>query len=227
MKNIKKRFFGYCRAICCYFYSLVQSLRGLPAMTPIEVKIIKDVLSSFKKEKIRILEWGGGRSTLYFAKYLRSLGIDFEWCSIENSKQWRDVVQEKLDKNNLGDKVKLFLFEFIPFWMKPGWDFGNPNPKGFGPQEKNEKDYISYPSSLGIKFDIIIVDARFRRRCLIEAQKILAPEGIVILHDAQKEHYHSPLNSYKFGKFFDSGYLYSHGVRSRNKIWIGSKEDHK
>ena len=72
------------------------------------------------------------------------------------------------------------------------------------------------------KFDIVIVDGRFRRRCLIEAKKILAPEGYVVLHDAHKKHYHSPLDSYKHGKFIETGFLYHETYREKVKLWIGN-----
>lgn len=221
LNKIKKAF---CFGIF-YIYSSYLSFRQLPGMTTKERKNIKKLLNTYKNKKVRILEWGSGYSTIYYSKYLNSLKIDFEWYGIENSRKWYDKVLGQLKKHKLTDKVHLYLFEFTPFWQKPNWDWDDPIHVGFDPHEDNEKKYISFPNTLGIKFDIIIVDARFRRRCLIEAQEMLAPKGFVILHDAQKTQYQSPLSLYKFGKCTDSGYLYYSGARTHTKMWIGSNDN--
>jgi hypothetical protein len=197
---------------------------GLPGMTTKEIDIFKNIINLYKNGKIKVLEWGCGLSTIYFSKYLKDAGMDFEWHGIDNSKEWHEKIQKKIIEDGLADSVFLCLFEFVPFWLKPGWDWNNPARSGFGPKEENELRYISYPASLGIKYDVIIVDARFRRRCLIEAQKLLAPGGFVILHDAQKPHYHSPLGSYRYSRFIDSGFLYHSGGRTGVKMWIGSND---
>ena len=193
-------------------------------MTSHELEVIKKLLKNYDNE-MRILEWGCGYSTIYFSKYLKSLKIDFEWYGIDNSSVWYEKILNKIKQLDLDNNVHLYLFEFLPFWQKPGWNWDNPDPKGFEPNDENEMKYISDPKTSGMKYDLIIVDARFRRRCLIEAQKMLAPNGFVILHDAQKEQYHSPLSLYKYGKFIESGYLYYKGDRTRVKMWIGSNDN--
>jgi hypothetical protein len=45
-------------------------------------------------------------------------------------------------------------------------------------------------------YDLIFVDGRRRRRCLRLAAHLLAPDGVVILHDAQREHYHEAFGLY-------------------------------
>jgi len=214
-------------------YSCCNCLLNLPGMTPKERRIIKDILKeSSKKNKINILEWGGGGSTIYYARYLKALDASFEWHSIENSAEWAGKVVRRLERYKLRDMAHIHLFEFTPFWQKPGWDWSDPRPEEFGLREEAERRYIIFPETLGLKFDVIIIDGRFRRRCLIEAQKFLAPSGCVILHDAQKTHYHSPLNSYKYGKFFESKYidvpyLHKSGDKKWCKMWIGSNEKKK
>ena len=205
-------------------YGKYRFWRGLPGMTGKEIDILKKILLAYGEKKLRVLEWGCGKSTIYYTKYLRSLEIDCEWYGIDNSREWFEWVRGRVDQAGLEERVHLYLFEFTPFWLKPEWDWNNPGVCGFGPKEENELDYIYFPKKLNLKFDLIIVDARFRRRCLIEAQKLLAPQGLVILHDAQKVHYHSPLTSYKYGQFVDSGYLYGDQNRIRAKMWIGSND---
>jgi hypothetical protein len=231
MKQNIKKIFWRMKTFLIHAYVDYRRFLGLPGMTDSEIEMFKKIFRSYLGKRMRILEWGCGRSTIFYAKYLRSLGISFEWYGIENSRKWYESIKGKTERNMLFDSIHLFLFEFVPFWMKSGWSWKNPALKDFGELEKNEKDYISFPESLGVKFDVIIVDARFRRRCLIASQKLLAPKGIVVLHDAQKEKYHSSLSLFKYGGFYDSGYLYDNeysyngAYHPRNQLWIGSNDD--
>jgi len=204
--------------------SAIHLFRRLPGMTPLERKKMKAIFSLYKGKHLRVLEWGCGSSTIYYAKYLRSLGIDFEWYAIDNSKEWHSEVSKKIKQSKLDDNVKLFLFEFVPFWLKSNWKWGIPSPKGFGPEQDNENKYINFPKTLEKNFDIIIVDGRFRRRCLIEAKDLLAPNGYIVLHDAHNKHYHSPLSLYKYGKFLDSEFIGRDGKKLAVKMWVGSNE---
>lgn len=223
MKKLLNFFKNGIAYIYNYYNYYRSSLRKFPGMTSSEIEVVKKLLSN--NDKIRILEWGCGYSTIYFARYLKSLGIDFEWYGIDNSNTWYEKVLEQLRKKNSTDDVHLFLFDFLPFWQKPNWNWDNSDYRGFEPHEDNEIKYITFPKKTGMEYDLIIVDGRFRRRCLIEAQQMLAQNGFVILHDAQKEHYHSPLSLYKFGKFIESGYLYYKGDRTHAKMWIGSNDN--
>lgn len=56
--------------------------------------------------------------------------------------------------------------------------------------------------------DLVIVDGRLRRRCLIEASRV---DGVVVLHDAQRAYYHCA-----FG-------LFAHQGRVGDMLWIGSQ----
>lgn len=49
-------------------------------------------------------------------------------------------------------------------------------------------EYATAPLTWGL-FDLIFVDGRNRVECLKTARKILAPNGVVILHDSQRERY--------------------------------------
>ncbi|MFA4905563.1 MAG: hypothetical protein WC645_03570 [Candidatus Margulisiibacteriota bacterium] len=51
-----------------------------------------------------------------------------EWYSIENMKKWHEMVCAKIKQYKLGHRVRAFFFEFIPFWLKPGWKWEESNP---------------------------------------------------------------------------------------------------
>jgi hypothetical protein len=111
--------------------------------------------------------------------------------------------------------------EFRPFWEKPGWGPVPPPCSQFAPCSDNEKNYVDYPRRLGKKFDVIIVDARFRRRCIQAAREALQTDGVVVLHDAHKKQYHDGLELYPYRRFIDSGTWYPLQDES-NQMWVGS-----
>ncbi len=204
----------------------IFSLLKLPAQTKKEQKIFNTIFDlALINRKLYVFEWGSGYSTLYYAHYLKNKGIDFEWHAIDNNRDWHEIVVKLVEKENFQSNIRLYLEEFKPFWEKPGWGPVPPQCGEFAPSSDKEKIYIYYPLQLGKKFDVIIVDARFRKRCIQVAQKALQTDGIVVLHDAQKRHYHEGLESYPKQRFFDSGRWYPL-QEEPNRIWIGSLINH-
>ena len=53
----------------------------------------------------------------------------------------------------------------------------------------------------------MVVDGRYRRRCLIAAKDVLADAGVLILHDAQRTHYHSSLSEFGQVEWLTTGYM--------------------
>lgn len=75
--------------------------------------------------------------------------------------------------------------------------------------------------STGKKFDFIFVDGRFRRRALKVAREAINPEGVVFLHDADREYYYSALKDFPYSAFLSGG-RYSPFEKNENLIWVGS-----
>ena len=200
----------------------INSILGLPAQTAKEIQIFKIILDHFNNDKkIKIFEWGSGFSATYYANYLRQKKVDFEWHTIDNNKTWHKKIKALVKKKNLESYIWLYLKEFKPFWEKPHWSPIPPACDGFSPKSENEKSYIRFPSILKDKFDLVIIDARFRRHCIQTAKEVLLPEGIIILHDAQKTHYHVGLHVFRYKRFIDTGSWYPF-QKLPNKVWIGS-----
>jgi len=193
----------------------------LPAQTSIDRKIFKRVFRQYAGKRISVFEWGTGRSTIYYSRYLVSIDSDFEWHSIDNSREWKEKVARLVNRYGLNDRVHLYLSEFPAFWELPGWSWKERKvPKEIcGPKVV---EYVEYPRRVaGSKgFDVIIVDGRYRRRRLLVASEVLAPGGLVLLHDAQRPHYHRSFENYKLGRFFDVGNL--PGSKIKIKTWIGT-----
>jgi hypothetical protein len=69
--------------------------------------------------------------------------------------------------------------------------------------------YVAGPSLLDLRFDAILVDGRKRRRCLLEARRLVADDGVVILHDAQRPYYHCAFSAYPASR------------RVGDELWVG------
>jgi hypothetical protein len=200
----------------------VHRLLGLPAMTPREREIYKDILQSLSAggKKLDIFEYGSGFSTVYFAKFMTSKGINFDLNSVDNHAGWHEEVKRMIASEGLTQKVHLHLCHFEPFWEKPGWEWNKtPAPGAFAPKLAVEEEYIQKPVALKKKFDVIVVDGRFRRRCLQLAKEALKDNGIVFLHDAQNEKYHGPLSDFAQGQFIDGGNYYPLERRTHT-VWM-------
>ncbi len=130
-----------------------------------------------------VLEWGCGGSTVYFSSLLREHSrLQFSWLAVEHNATWANLIQE-----HIGPGVEIKLFDT----------------DGVNPLEDRGLDmteYIEYPRRTGKKFDVVIVDGRRRRRCLLEAPGLLKPGGVCLLHDAERAYYHCALEAFGSGQ---------------------------
>ncbi|MBW2420383.1 MAG: class I SAM-dependent methyltransferase, partial [Deltaproteobacteria bacterium] len=164
-----------------------------PWMSEDEIRTLEEEFLRLERDHLDVLEWGCGGSTDYFTSFLRRNGVSYHWTSVEHNRTWYEKVAERLQAD---DDVEVHLFA--------AGDDGTPV------AELPMDDYVEFPATLGRRFDFILVDGRKRKRCLEQAQQLLKPGGIVILHDANRGKYHGAFRSYP-----DSSFL----VR---KVWRGS-----
>jgi len=165
-----------------------------PWMKDSEVRSLEKVLLGLGKKhgQLKILEWGSGGSTVHFTDFLKRHGISYEWLSLEYNKKWHDEIH---GLKSADPDTKIVLF-----------DAGNTELKQ---RRTNMDDYVAYPKTLGVKYDFILVDGRKRRRCLSEAQKLLLPGGVVVLHDAERKYYHCAFLRFPYSRFL------------RTSLWVG------
>ncbi|MEX0651993.1 MAG: class I SAM-dependent methyltransferase [Candidatus Paceibacterota bacterium] len=150
----------------------------IPQMSKQEVEIIEGALLSYGAH-VDVLEWGSGGSTVYFTEFLKKKGISYTWTSIEYNKIWYERITD-IVKDDKGTSVVLF-------------DVGNTDLK----QPDVETDeYVTYPATLKKQYDLIFIDGRKRRRCVLEAKKLLKQNGVVFLHDARRTYYHCVFSEY-------------------------------
>lgn len=140
---------------------------------------------------LECFEWGAGGSTVEFPKVTLPYAR-FRWMSIEHSREWKNKVQAELEREGLSKFVQVIL-----------------EPCEGNPFEQPMDDYVEWPFRFEKRFNFIFVDGRKRRRCLLVASKLLARGGVVILHDAQREWYHSAFRAF------------ANHSRVGDMLWIG------
>jgi len=166
-----------------------ETKKAIPQMDSAIEHIESLLLAKVKDGRnLKVLEWGSGTSTAYFVQFLRDHKAPHEWISIEYDADWHGRVKEMVGED---PNVHIVLF----------------------PTDKNDArkrsvpmdDYVEYPHTLGHDFDLIIVDGRKRRRCLLVAKDILKPDGAVFLHDAFRPYYWSALKNFPDSRFISEG----------------------
>ena len=70
-----------------------------------------------------------------------------------------------------------------------------------------QPDLNIYPYSQGRfdEYDLIFIDGRERAKCLHLAHDLLSEDGIVVLHDAQRQRYMQGIIPYRYCIFTDKG----------------------
>jgi len=179
-----------------------------PFMSEKEIEIVEEILK--KLNPTRCLEWGSGyNSTLYFPKFLDE---NAKWLSIEHNKEWFDMVSEL----NSNENVQIFHIKPNDYNWTDKYSYGS---------YLDFKEYIEFPGNLG-KFDFILVDGKARNECIIKAYELLEKEGIVILHDANRDYNEESLNLYNNQILIQDARKYANEPIERGGgIWIGSKKN--
>ena len=94
--------------------------------------------------------------------------------------------------------------------------------------DTDSKEYLEP----GGKYDVIYIDGRNRVKCLKSAKKMLKPDGVVLLHDAQRERYQEGFNGYEWRYVgLEDPLLWVGQLKPLytvpwiiHQIWIGDKE---
>jgi len=169
---------------------------------------------------VDVLEWGAGRSSLYYSERLAEQGLLGNWLSIEHNRGFflgeiepelsrrptaSYVLSEDHAPATAGTTLSAVVFD--------GGDLQPYDPDREQDRRADLDAYVALPASLGRRFDIAIVDGRKRRRCLLEASSLLSENGIAILHDAWRPYYQCAFEAY------------AHSIRVGDELWVGAQRD--
>jgi hypothetical protein len=166
---------GYFKA-----FQLLQPVT--PWTSPASIEFFKKCLTN---EMIG-LEYGSGRSTIFFAKKLKHL------VSVEHNREWFKFVKENLSKEKLYNVDYQFVAQNNPANVKE-------LPEDYKALIDGEKE-IKYPknffnySQYVLKFpdnyfDFILIDGRSRVHCALNSYHKLKPGGIFVLDNSERAQY--------------------------------------
>ncbi len=153
--------------------------RGLRVYMSTDERLAMEVALGFLGRPLSVLEWGSGGSTLHFG---RLLPPGSQWLTIEHHQDWAKKVRQEIAASGL-THVELAHVPTNGVHIERSSD-GLPT---------TFRDYIQYPETTGKQFDFALVDGRARVACSEAGWRLMKPDGIMALHDAQRAEY-SPLN---------------------------------
>jgi hypothetical protein len=130
-------------------------------------------LCDYTKNTDVLLEWGSGGSTIYLQDRVKKI------VSIEHDLSWYDKLLPKLNDN--------VRYHYIPptniDWEQQFHKDGNKNEKGDDGGFEDFSKYVVFPTTYGIKFDVILIDGRARAACSFISSLILKRSGSIFIHD--------------------------------------------
>lgn len=157
-----------------------------PWLSPASIKFIDERLTN----EMTGLEYGSGRSTVFFANRLKKL------VSIEHHAAWYKKVEKLLTANNLGNVEYLLIPEQIASDDDVKIDLETKLKNLDGSETRNEffnyYDKVNeYPDDY---FDFVLIDGRARVNCGRNALKKINKGGIFVLDNSERARY-QPLHS--------------------------------
>ncbi len=187
--------------------------------------LLVNAAAARRGEPLRVLEWGAGKSTFSFTDILREAEMPYRWLALEYDRQFCDatIAPELLRRPDTllryiedgrvvtGAAVGEPAIEVVCWNSPPLRPFMGADHRA--DRSANLDAYVDYPMSTGRQFDVIIVDGRKRRRCLLAALDLMAEGGIVLLHDAYRDYYHCATDAYAVARFFGDA------------LWIGAADE--
>jgi FkbM family methyltransferase len=161
-------------------------------MEPTSVKMMCELLTP----STRVLEWGSGGSTLFFSKFVKS------WDSVEHDAVWIPSMQAFLESR----PDLPVTYHPVPVaydWKRHGIK-ECPDLTSVACSEPDKckqcawfADYVALPQTLGRTYDVVVVDGRARVSCVHAAAPLLAPNGVVVIHDWERPWYKTLLGDWE------------------------------
>ena len=165
------------------------------------------------KGKSKMLEWGGGGSTLYFPKLVEN------YVSIEHSQEWYENLKPQLlnnvefyyvplHKEKFDDELDLNAMDLLQgteeWYSQHGSELHTVDGRIHWDTRGRFDwhcgiDYIKKPLELSYRdYDVILVDGRCRAMCAYMAKYLLKDDGYLLFHDFNnRPYYHGILKYYE------------------------------
>jgi Methyltransferase domain len=126
------------------------------------------------RPEARVFEWGSGASTAWLARRAGSV------TSVEHDTAWADIVRPVLP-----DNATVRVVEPVPAVGGPGEELSHK--PGFDALDFGR--YVRTMNDTEGRFDLIVVDGRARGACFRHAITKLAPDGILVFDNVDRQRY--------------------------------------
>lgn len=144
-----------------------------------------DLLENYLKKDMRVFEFGGGGSTLFFAKRAS------EVVTVEHDSEWFPMIEKAIAEK------KISGWKGILSPAEEGGDanafIGNPDAYISDDANYKGKQFRKYASAIDSYsdsyFDIVIVDGRARPSCLKHALSKVKSGGLLVLDNSDRGYY--------------------------------------
>jgi hypothetical protein len=174
----RRHFMRWLTSRCCKNYSFKKRL---PWLTFDAI----DYLDRMNLKGARVFEYGSGCSTLYWQRR----GADF--VSIEHDPAWYEKMRSHFDPTCF---VDYRLVPVDPEIYDEPWNPADPDACSTDWRSLRGRTFRTYVSSIDSfddgYFDVILIDGRSRPSCMKHSIPKLKAGGIMILDNADREHYY-------------------------------------
>jgi methyltransferase family protein len=132
----------------------------------------------------RVFEWGSGASTVWLSRRSGSV------TSIEHDARWAEIVEPVLPTN-----AALHIVRPVPAVGQPGEELSGK--AGFAGLDF--ADYVAAVDDTHGTFDLVVVDGRARNACFHRAVSRLAPGGVLVFDNVDRQRYREAISSSPVG----------------------------
>lgn len=134
-----------------------------------------DLVEGFLKTRpqARVFEWGSGASSIWLAKRAASV------TSVEHDADWAKVMEPMVLDNN-----QILVVEPVLDEVGTGVRSSKPGFEGL-----DFTEYVAAIDNQPAGLDLIVIDGRAREACLDKALPKLAPGGLIVFDNVDRERY--------------------------------------
>lgn len=144
-----------------------------------------DLLENYLTPDMRVFEYGGGGSTLFFGKRVS------EVVTVEHDTQWFSAIEKAVAKNALQNWKGLLM----PAQKGNGEEASIADPNAYISDDASFKGchFREYASAIDTfsdeAFDVVLVDGRARPSCLKHALPKVRQRGLLVLDNSDRKYY--------------------------------------
>lgn len=156
-------------------------------------------LRSYLKQEHKVFEYGGGGSTLFFAKHCRWV------ATVENDEEWFKILSAKIQEKGIDywqgffQRGEIVMNEQTRHYDRPE-DYISKTP---GQENLSYEAYARIIEQFSDEsLDVVLVDGRARPSCIAHAVAKIKSGGLLVVDNMERDYYHTAFNA-RYAQMFD------------------------